>query len=294
MYMNEIQIVKLKDSIYDCSQHIKALELELDEKTFKHKCIPQKKEEEKSTIIKCIVPLILLTALAVVGIIQSISHLRLILLIGSDKSPGLAVGLLGYLICAAVGIYYGVMLWRDFLRRAAMLRDLQILERKLGNEIECLQSAVLKHGQEKDKLEKKLEEEEREQTLSELSPDAKIDSGNLRKYLDFIFVEAKCLEKRIGAPEVINELWRFGFKTLGDISTVLTGTVAEMYVPEEMTNYAGVLRNIMIIQDCHKYFTEAYRGGWTQTTYERMRFWKDKGVEDIENYLKEYEIEVKM
>lgn len=289
---NETEILKLKDAIHDCSQRMKALDMELDEKAFKHKCIPQKRKDAKSTVLKCSIPLVIITIIAIAGLSRAISCLGILFAIGGANGAELGVGLLIYLIAGFLGTWGGIKLWIYVVRKGELIRDLNISEKKLETEIRSLYAYIEDCQEEKEAYASRLAEEEREKYLREMSPDAELNIENLRMYLTAKFGELRSLEKRIGAPEVINEMWRFGYRTLGDIDVALSDIPAEYYVPYDTTNYAGVLRNIMIIKDCHKYFTEAYRGGWLQTTYERVKFWKEKGVKEIEIYLKENEIEV--
>lgn len=290
----EADILKEKDAIHDCELRIKALDLELDEKSFKHRCIPQKKKNAESMIVKCLLPLIIITTLAVVGSIQAISVLAVLVANDGAGGGGMGISLIAYLLIGIFSIWIGFKLWVYVLRQVELLRDLQISDKKLEKEMRSLSAAKELHQKKKEEHESKLEELQYEQYLQEMSPDAVLQIDNLRKYLDARCRHIKNVEKRIAAPEVIEELFRFGYRTLGDIENALKEKTIDYFIPYDTTNYAGVLRNIMIINDCRAYFFEAYRGGWLQTSYERMKFWKDRGVTDIERYLKENKIQVKL
>ncbi len=289
----EAEILRLKDAIHDCSQHIKALELELDEKNFKYRCIPQKRKNATSMILKCIVPLVVVTLLAVVGISQAVSCLTVLLANGGAKGGGDGISLLIDLILGGLSTWGGTKLWIYVLRQAELLLDLHVFEKKSEREIHSLETDKEKYQRDKEKHEKILEELQYEQYLQEMSPEAELNMDNLRKYLDAKCCHIENIEKRIAAPEVIDELYRFGYRTIGSLESAFRDRPIAFFVPYDTTNYAGILRNIMIINDCNAYFEKAYRGGWLQTTYERMKFWKEKGVTDIERYLEDNEIHIK-
>ena len=290
---NETEILRLKDAIHDCNQRIKALDMELDEKSFKHRCIPQKRKDTKSMTLKCSIPLAIITIIVIVSLNRAISCLGIIFKIGGANGAGFGIELLIFLIAGFLGIWAGIKLWIYVLRKVELIRDLNISEKRLESELRSLYGYKEACQKEKEEYESKLREEEKEHYLREMSPETELNIENLRIYLDARLGKKKGIEQRVAAPEVINELWRFGYRTIGDIDAALTETSPEYYIPYDTTNYAGILRNLMIIQDCHKYFAEAYRGGWIQTTYERVKFWKDKGIGVIETYLLENGIEVK-
>ena len=291
---NEREILRLKDRIYDLKQFMKSLELQEDEKAFKHRCIPIKRTEAKSSVLKSTVPLILLTILGLWGIGTSIICLRLIAAFKGEGVVGLGLSLMGALIFAAIGGFYGGMLWKYALKQLLYIRELNALEKKLGREMASLNAQIRELQSEIEVCATELAEMQEADYLRTVDLSEKIDMDNLRRYIAGKYVKNKEVEKRIGAPEVIPELIRFGYVALGDIDKVIDDKPSDFFVPEEGTNGAGLLRNVMIITDSHRYFTESYKGGWVQTPIERVKFWQEKGAVNIENYLKEYGIEVKL
>ena len=293
MENQETQILKLKDAIHDCSQRMKALDMELDEKTFKHGCIPQKRKNAKSMVMKCSIPLLIITIIALVSLWNAISILIMLYRIGGANGAGFGVELLLYLIGGLLGTWGSIKLGIYVFRQVELILDLRISEKKLEAEMRSLKADIEEYRIQKEGYENRLKEEERENYLKEMSPQTELNIENLRQYLDARLTGVKGIEQRVEAPEVISELWRFGYRTIGDLDVALTGKSVEFYVPYDTTNYAGILRNLMIMNDSVKYFEQAYQGGWLQTTYERVKFWKDKGVSNIEIYLREKGITVK-
>lgn len=296
---NEREILRLKDRIYDLKQLMKSLELQEDEKAFKHRCIPIKRTEAKSNVYKSALPLILLTILGLWGIVTSIICLRNLVVFSKAGVTGMALAghglsLMGAWIFAAIGGIYGGMLWKYTLKQLVYIRALNALEKKLGREIETLNAQIKDLQKEIEVCATELAQMQDADYLRTVDLSEKIDMDNLRRYIAGKYVMHKEVEKRIAAPEVIPELMRFGYVTLGDIDKVIDDKPSDFFVPEEGTNGAGLLRNVMIITDSHRYFTESYKGGWVQTPIERVKFWQEKGVVNIEKYLKEYGIEVKL
>ena len=291
---DEVEIIRLKDKIYDLRQLVKSLEIKKDEKAFKHRCIPQKREEAEKAVIKSLLPLILMTALGVGGMVGAVQCLMIIARIGSDVSAGLGITLLGMLLYGMMGLIFGTWLWVYALRKLAYIWDLRVDRKKLQAEIAALQAQIGELQKEIEACASELAERKEADYLRTIDYEEEIDMDNLRRYLSGKFASNKELEKRIGAPEVIAELRRFGYKTIGDIDSVFGSVPEDFFIPEEGTNGAGILRNVMIIKDCHKYFAESYKGSWLQIPIERVKFWQEKGAADVGTYLKEYGIEIKL
>ena len=291
---NEREILRLKDRIYDLKQFMKSLAWQEEEKAFKHRCIPIKRAQSRGTVLKSAVPLILMTALGIWGIVTAIRCLWLIAVFEGDGVVGLGLTLMGALIFAALGVFFGTRLWKYVLKQLFYILSLNALEKRLEGEMTSINSQIQQLQKEADSCATELAELRDADYLKNIDMNEKIDMDNLRRYISGKYVKNKEVEKRIGAPEVIPELIRFGYITIGDIDNVVDNKPSDFFVPEEGTNGAGLLRNVMIITDCHRYFTESYKGAWLQTTIERVKFWQEKGAVNVENYLKACGIEVKL
>lgn len=118
-----------------------------------------------------------------------------------------------------------------------------------------------------------------------------IDSKSLEQYVLKKFGEEKgisaCVTGEIVSEGVVEELLSFGYETIQDIDNDLNeiGTVYEAN-----DTYIGMLRNLMIIKDCERYFNDAFKYDWLCTNIQDVQFWKEKGVLDIEEYLQLYNI----
>ncbi len=129
-----------------------------------------------------------------------------------------------------------------------------------------------------------------------------ISAGNYKLSIDSKSVEQYML-KRFGEPihigtglggtvameDLVEELTRFGYETIQDIEDDLNGCSA---VLEGRKTYIGVLRDLMIMKDCVKYFREVYSGNWQAVDEDSVRLWKENGADDVERYLDDYEISV--
>lgn len=123
--------------------------------------------------------------------------------------------------------------------------------------------------------------------------DLNIDSKSLEQYVLKRFEDEKglmpCFTGEIVSESVVEELIRFGYKTIQDIENDLNKVGV---VFEDGDTYIGMLRNLMIIVDCDKYFISAFNYDWMSASEEDVEFWKEKGVLNIEEYLCEYGINV--
>lgn len=147
-----------------------------------------------------------------------------------------------------------------------------------------------------DKLSKDIDEyaKKTEKALSKGDFNLSINSKSLEQYLLKRFknvTNIRPLSNGIMTSEkVVGEVIRFGYKTIRDIEDDLKEyeSVFQTY----KGTYIGLLRDLMIIKDCEKYFTVAYNNNWQGTNRHSVDFWKKNGVKDIEKYLTDYEIRV--
>lgn len=127
-----------------------------------------------------------------------------------------------------------------------------------------------------------------------------ISAGNYNLSIDSKSVKQYML-KRFGEPihmgtgsggtvameDLVEELIRFGYKTIQDVEDDLNGYGA---VLEGRKTYIGVLRDLMIMEDCGKYFSRVYSGNWQAVDEDSVRLWKENGAGDVERYLDDYEV----
>ena len=85
----------------------------------------------------------------------------------------------------------------------------------------------------------------------------------------------------------MEELIRFGYETIQDIEDDL-GNYEDIL--KSKRTYIGVLRDLMIMKDCVKYFREVYSGNWQTVDEDSVRLWLEHGADDVERYLDDYEI----
>lgn len=118
-----------------------------------------------------------------------------------------------------------------------------------------------------------------------------IDSKSVEQYMLKRFDSKpnvhSCEDGTIITEKVVEELIRFGYKTIQEIEDDLNSH--EIVSGREGT-YIGLLRDLMIIKDCKKYFEVAYNNHWQGTDKSKVEFWKKNGAEDIQRYLYDYGI----
>ncbi len=127
-----------------------------------------------------------------------------------------------------------------------------------------------------------------------------VSAGNYNLSIDSKSVEQYML-KRFGEPirigtgqggtvameDLVEELLRFGYETIQDIEDDL-GNYEDIL--KSKRTYIGVLRDLMIMKDCVKYFREVYSGNWQTVDEDSVRLWLEHGADDVERYLDDYEI----
>ncbi len=147
-----------------------------------------------------------------------------------------------------------------------------------------------------DKLSKDIDEyaKKTEKALSKGDFNLSINSKSLEQYMLKRFEGATNIKPLrngvIISEEVVEEVIRFGYKIIQDIENDLREH--ENVFKEQKVTYIGVLRDLMIIKDCDRYFKVASNGNWQGTYKSSVSFWKKNGVKDIENYLADYGISI--
>lgn len=118
-----------------------------------------------------------------------------------------------------------------------------------------------------------------------------IDSKSVEQYMLKRFDREQnlrsCYDGTIISEKVIDELVKFGYKTIQEIEDDLN---SHEIVSRSKTTYIGLLRDLMIIKDCKKYFEVAHNGHWQRTNNSKVKFWVENGAEDVERYLSDYGI----
>lgn len=135
-----------------------------------------------------------------------------------------------------------------------------------------------------DKLSKDIDEyaKKTEKALSKGDFNLSINSKSLEQYLLKRFENVTNISSSDGviiSEEIVKEVIRFGYRTIQNIEKDLK-EYEDVFQDIEIT-YIGLLRSLMIIKDCEKYFNLAYSGGWWRTKRNRVEFWKKNGVNDI-------------
>lgn len=141
-----------------------------------------------------------------------------------------------------------------------------------------------------DKLSKDIDEYEKNMKKA-------VSKGNYNLDIDSKSVEQYMLKKYEGVDnirfpsggiivteEVVEELVSFGYKKIQEIEDDIN---SYMNVYKEDDTYIGLLRTLMMLKDCDKYFHVAYNGNWGCIEKSGVRFLKENGIENIEEYLYE-------
>ena len=146
-----------------------------------------------------------------------------------------------------------------------------------------------------DKLSKEIDEYDRstKKAVSEGDYNLGIDSKSVEQYMLKKYEGVDNIHPSSGeiivTEEVVEELVRFGYKKIQEIEDDINSC---MNAYEEEDTYLGLLRTLMMMKDCEKYFHVAYNGDWGSIEKSDVRFLKENGVENIEGYLNEYGIEL--
>ncbi len=114
-----------------------------------------------------------------------------------------------------------------------------------------------------------------------------INTSSLRMFLINKFKElvGKEIEPVFGpkdsaAKEIIKELKIMGLKTLLDLDNVIKSDFIDKWKSlREKSNFAGLLRDILILHDSEKYFKDAWRHKWSSTGEDNARFLRAFGID---------------
>ncbi len=141
-----------------------------------------------------------------------------------------------------------------------------------------------------DKLSKDIDEYAKtmKKAVSEGDYNLGIDSKSVEQYLlkrfEGVDNVQPCSGGIIVTEQVVEELVRFGYKTIQEIDDDIN-SYKDFY--EEKDTYIGVLRNLMMIKDCEKYFDVAYQDNWGSISRACVELLRERGARDIDRYLEE-------
>lgn len=122
--------------------------------------------------------------------------------------------------------------------------------------------------------------------------DVQINSISLIEYLLNKFKDAPEIGKETGSgdiiPEIIGELNDLGIKTLEDLEkSIPKGYVDKLRKHKMTSNFAGVMRDIMIITFKEKYFKKAWKTHWDVWGHGADKFFEEYNV-DIKKLIGKY------
>ncbi|MCR8655833.1 GTP pyrophosphokinase [Paenibacillus endoradicis] len=119
-----------------------------------------------------------------------------------------------------------------------------------------------------------------------------INTTSLRNYLNNKFkelIDKNLIERTFnkGSKKIVSELKLYRISTLADIDKII-GNDTHKFVYEP-TNYIGLLRNIMMINDINLYFAKAWRNSWTGIDRKDVNYFSSLGI-DIETIINTYNL----
>lgn len=145
-----------------------------------------------------------------------------------------------------------------------------------------------------DKLSKDIDEyaKKTEKALSKGDFNLSINSKSLEQYMLKRFEGTTNIRPFVEGPiiseEIIAEVIKFGYKTIQDLEIDLNKY--ESIFQNHVATFIGVLRDLMIIKDCEKYFKVAYNGNWQGVNKRSVDLWKENGANKIDKYLNDFGI----
>lgn len=131
--------------------------------------------------------------------------------------------------------------------------------------------------------------------ISEIE-ELEIDSINVKKYIEELVKKNKIkteIELGLIDTHIINELKRFGVKTIHDLSRIFSKELIELHnTSYSETTDAGLLRDAMIFNDIDKYFEECWPElKWTSMDIETVSFISEKyGPDKVDEILDHQDI----
>ncbi|CAH0122585.1 MULTISPECIES: GTP pyrophosphokinase family protein [unclassified Paenibacillus] len=121
-----------------------------------------------------------------------------------------------------------------------------------------------------------------------------INTTSLRNYLSLkfkIYIEKGLIEASFqkASNKIIEELSRYGIRTLAELDKELSDGI-EKYIYAK-TNFIGLLRDIMIINNIENYFSLAWENSWSAIDIESVQYFRRLKI-PIDSYIKKYRLDV--
>ena len=92
------------------------------------------------------------------------------------------------------------------------------------------------------------------------------------------------------AKTIVEELKLFGISTLAQLDKVIPKDLEDYYLADmSEENYAGIVRDILMISDIEKYFEVSWRKSWQGTQYSTVELLAKYGVDP--SYLEKHDID---
>ncbi len=178
-----------------------------------------------------------------------------------------------------------------------------VLPEKIKRDFTLLSGLLEIADNEFDRIAKEIERYKNEigEEVSSGKLDITIDSITIREFFDSNF-DSKYIQKKFGprddmAEEIITELNNFGIFTLNQLSGIIKKAEKEKIFKslsrhKHHTNYCGIARDLMLLNDSTKYFDRAWKKSWVSMSEESLQTLKEvglnkKALEEIRNKISE-------
>ena len=168
-----------------------------------------------------------------------------------------------------------------------------VLPKKIKRRFYLIAGVLEMMDHEFDKLSEDIDEyaKSMKESVSKGDYDLDIDSKSVEQYLLSKFENVDNIEPcpggKIVTEMVVEELVKFGYKKIQEIEDDINYFLSDY---EENDTYIGLLRTLMMLKDCEKYFDEAYNNNWGSIEKTCVKFLKEHGVKNIDKYLYEHQI----
>lgn len=122
--------------------------------------------------------------------------------------------------------------------------------------------------------------------------DIEINTTSLSNYLNLkfkMFIDRKVIEPTFnnGSKDIIDELNAYGISNLSDLEFIIKDN-AEKFVYER-TNYLGLLRDIMMLNNISLYFEKAWFRNWSGVRINMIEYYISQGI-DINGIIDKYDL----
>lgn len=132
------------------------------------------------------------------------------------------------------------------------------------------------------------------QQTSEGDYEITINTPSLYEYMHKLLkdqIENNTIKPSFNGEEaiIIGELNSFGIDTLEDLKEIIGDDINKFIY--DFTTFLGLLRDIMIIHDADKYFTDCWNNNWDGISTDDYTFYADNGVA-IDKIIDEYDLSI--